>query len=43
MVINVISIVSQWDAIFSEYGDIVLRYDTNFPQDAIIMYIYYIN
>ena len=40
MVVNVISILSQYDAIFSEYGVIVLRYDTNFPKHAIIMYIY---
>ena len=39
MVLNVISILSQQDALFSEYGVIVLRYDTNLPQHAIIMYI----
>ena len=43
MVLNVISILSQYDAIFSEYGVIVLRYDTNSPQHAIIMYVYDIN
>ena len=40
MVLNVINILSQQDAIFSEYGVIVLRYATYCPQHAIIMYIY---
>ena len=36
MALNVISILSQWDALFSEYGVVVLRYDTYSPQHAII-------